>query len=110
MNVEAQRAHERLLESTPRDRIRTNYQTFRDPVSPRKGISGGVPEEVRQHRRQVVRERVGKLNPFTGDTWRYDDIAAELGISKAAVSRYARVTGVAPRINAGRACKPRPAE
>lgn len=106
MNVEAKRAHENLLRTTPRERITTRGQIYREggQVSPgaghrthRKGINSGVPEELRHHRRDFVVGRVGQINPRTGKTWRYEDIAQELGISKGAVARYARVTGVAPK-------------
>jgi hypothetical protein len=108
--LDARRAHDRLLQSTPRDRIRTHAQIFREGPQPlagaghrlRKGFNSGVPEEVRQHRRETVRELVGAINPATGAKWRYEDVAEKLGISKGAVSRYARVTGVAPSLKGKR--------
>jgi hypothetical protein len=107
MNVDAKRAHLKLLETLAPERIRTHRQVFREgnQILPgaghrahRKGVNSGVPVALRDHRRKVVTELVGQINPTTGKQWTYDEIAFWLGISKGAVARYARVTGVAPSL------------
>lgn len=91
----AQRAHLRIMESIPRERVRTHEQ--RVPVAEPQGRGTGplVPIEVRERRRRLVAELLGKKNPSTGRKWTYREIGVEIGrldqagpISNAAVAKY----------------------
>jgi hypothetical protein len=91
------RAHVRLLESIPRERIRTHEQKPMRSEPQGRGTGLRVPMDLRARRRAIVAELVGAHNPSTGRIWRYDEIGMEIGrrdagggISKASVAKYAR--------------------
>lgn len=86
--LEAQRAHIRLLETLPRERIRT-HEHRPDPLRQERGTGPLVPLALRERRRAVVAQLLGKINVATGKRWTYQQIGDEIGVTKASVAKYA---------------------
>lgn len=93
-------AHQRLMETLPRERIRTHEaRQFHEPER-----IGAPPAHVSANRREMIAKLYGTINPETGLPWRQREVAKIMGITIQSVRKHLRVLGGKP-YNWGKKCR-----
>jgi hypothetical protein len=88
MNQDAIRAHVKLLESWPREKIRTHER----PEPRTRGNNRGVrpPHIEAAIRRARIAKLMKETNPLNGKRWTECEMAALLGVTRVSVQNYKR--------------------